>query len=178
MAAEWIFEKAATDHAHHGVVDLRIERARRLRLRFDDLARDVAGVRRVPRQRAGGHLVVDDAEREDVGAEVDRLSGDLLRRHVRDGARIGPLLLIRRRRRPFFARHQIQQIESAEFHLTSGRDHDGITGHVAMHDIARLQKFQHVGELIGDSKKLDAMEWLAIEFRRQRFSFHDFHHHR
>ena len=47
-----------------------------------------------------------------------------------------------------------------------------------MHDIARLQKFQHVGELIGDSKKLDAMEWLAIEFRRQRFSFHDFHHHR
>jgi hypothetical protein len=45
-------------------------------------ARSRAGKRRSP----GHHLVRDQAERKEIGAGIDRLASDLLRRHVRECA--------------------------------------------------------------------------------------------
>jgi hypothetical protein len=50
--------------------------------RFEDLGTGVAA----EGKRAGGHLVEDDAEREEIAASVDFLAADLFGRHIGNGA--------------------------------------------------------------------------------------------
>ena len=70
------------DDALELVIHQRTDRARLRVLGVGDPAEHLVRVATRERQGAGGQLVEHDADREQVGARVDRLAADQLRRHV------------------------------------------------------------------------------------------------
>ncbi len=62
---------------------MQVQRRRR---RVHDRVHRLDAALAAERQRAAEHLVEQDAERENIGAVIDRAAARLLRRHVGDGA--------------------------------------------------------------------------------------------
>src|SRR4029450_40302 len=86
-----ILLEAVPDH----VLELRghpVRPRERRRIVLEDRGECLEGGSFVTRRRAGDHLVEDGAEAEEVGACVECMSTNLLRRHVTDAAecRLGP----------------------------------------------------------------------------------------
>ena len=165
-ALERILEQAGADDREHVLVDVGVRAARRDRLRLDDQARDVGRVLAGERQLAGGGFEEHDAGREDIGALVDRQRRDLLRRHVRDRARIAALLLIDQR--GFLAAHEIREIQSREPHLSLVRDQHRVAVDVAVQQHLRVQVLHDRRELMREAEKLRALERLAVQDLRER----------
>ena len=113
---------------------------------------DISGGRRVSRERPPRqHLVEHHAEREQIGAVIERLALDLLRRHVRhradDGAFAGDASRVastvgwvgagrRRWARP----------KSSTFTRPSCVDHHIGRLQIAMHDLLLMRRRQRIGE--------------------------------
>ena len=117
-----------------------LDRLRRaLRPRHHDLERG----RAAEGNRAGGHLVEDHAEREDVGLRADRLALDLLGRHVErradDRARLRHSRLL----------GGLGQAEVGDVHVIGGVDHDVLGLQVAVDDalvVRGLEAFRRLAE--------------------------------
>ena len=130
----------ALDHARerprHVVAQLRDRPRRVLQYRGEDRQVRVA----LERPLAARHLVEQDAEREDVGAVVDRQPLRLLGRHVRDGPDDPPVLGDRLRlagRAVALRRLVVAQLREAEVeHLDPavGREHHVLGLEVAVQD--------------------------------------------
>jgi hypothetical protein len=107
-----------------------------------------SGVRPFERTLAGRHLVDEDAERKDVAARVDRISHQLLGRHV--GERADDLALARLldawqpRRLDVLGEAEVEHL-----HAAVGADHDIGRLEVAMDDPPGVRR----GERLGDGNR-------------------------
>ncbi len=134
--------------------DPRREPRERLRLLTDDRGERLGGRPALERAAARGHLVEHRAERELVGAEVDRLRPRLLRRHVAHGAEDGARHRARvdRRRGRLVLREasgagQLRDPEVEDLREAVGGDHHVRGLQVAMHDPRGVRLREPLGEL-------------------------------
>ncbi len=123
------------------------------RIALEDRCGDGRPARSLERPRSGEHLVKDDAEGEDVGAVIERLTLDLLGRHVERGADDGSL---RRERvgelnglRAVDERGRLEQFGEAEIEqLCSLRGDHHVAGlEIAMRDAAAVRVIEGVSDL-------------------------------
>ncbi len=141
----------------------RPERGRHRRVRVHDRPRiaiqdgiEDHGLRvALERATAGGHLIEDRAEREEVGARIGRQPARLLRRHVVDRAEHGPH---RRQVSPRGRRGagrlsaglvvlELRESEVEDLHLAAGGDHHVHRLQVAMDDALRVRGLERIGHL-------------------------------
>ena len=127
----------------------------RLRIASKDRPRGIAA----KRKRAGGHLVKNDAEREQVGARVQFLAAHLFGRHVGDRAegrsRAGEMLLIGGERLGFAAAIWLDENRASNFGQSevenlgvAASGHEDVGGlDVAMHDALGVRRIERVGDL-------------------------------
>ncbi len=96
--------------------------------------------------RTGGHLVQDDPEGEDVGARVDGLSLQLLRRHVRDCSHHHAARCHRLGRQlggPFVTLSgELGETEVEDLHLPLGGHHDVARLEIPMDDAPAVGRHQ------------------------------------
>ena len=138
------------------VGDLRIEPHRRQRRLVQDLVPDDPLGGAGERQLAGRHLVEHHAEGEKIGASVQRLATNLLRRHVGDrthrgaGARQGVIRHGGRHLglgvRPRF-RGQLGEAEVEDLHIAALGDEDVGRLDVAMDDPGLVGSVERIGHL-------------------------------
>ena len=106
---------------------------------------------------AGEHLVEHDAEREDVGAVVERLSRDLLGRHVARRAQQHA------RGRLHVRVAQPRDAEVHDLHAAVGEHHDVAGLHVAVDDAALVGRRERLGHARGDLHRLRGRERAAAD---------------
>ena len=156
---------SALEHLERDAIELRRHVAPAPRRRIDlgvlDLIRDRARIVARPQRRADEQLPEDHAEREHVGAPVERLAVDLLGRHVANlahhGARLGLVQLAGRLGDP----------EVGDFHFAGVADEHVLRRHVAVHDPERRavaaalvvrvgEPARRLGDDVGDDGHRDA----------------------
>jgi hypothetical protein len=104
---------------------------------------------------AGEQLIEDHAAREQVAAPVDRLAGELLGRHVRDGAEhraeLGELGGV-----------ELGDAEIGDFDAAVGEQDDVGGLDVAMDDAALVRVLQGAQQLAHDAARLGQRERAAV----------------
>jgi hypothetical protein len=111
--------------------------------------------------RAGERLVQHDAEREDVRARVDRLAGDLLRRHVARRAEHHPGggLVV--------GEAHAREAEVHDLRAALRIQHDVRRLDVTVHDAALVRIREAVGDLAHDLHRLERAHALVRQARSQ-----------
>ena len=142
-----------------------------------------AGVSRRKTGRPGGHLVEDEAERELVGAVVQRPSAGLLRRHVLEGAEQHPRLGAVAGQRLAGVDvlqdrgHDLGQPEVEDLQDPVGGDHQVLRLQVAMDDAGAVRLGQAVGELRAEAQHLGDGQGPGAETLADGLAFHQLHDH-
>ena len=123
----------------------------------DSVSSGVVPLEGTPARR---HLVEDRAEGELVGAEVDRLSARLLRRHVadrsQDGSRSGPdrdRRRLRERTRLHLGGRELGEAEVQDLDEPVLRDHDVLGLQVPVDDPALVRAREPIGGLCRDRQQ-------------------------
>ncbi len=159
-----LFLQSAEDDLIESGRDRRVEPRRRIRVLVEDPREDHGGRRTAKGGNAGRHFVKDRAEREEVGAGVDRFAARLLGRHVggrpyrrswrcellrgdeRAAVRIA---LSRGVRRPLESRES----EIEQFRVASLRHEQVRRLHVAVDDSGAVRGGERVGDLASDREE-------------------------
>ena len=102
------------------------------------------------RPAAARHLVEHHAEREDIGAVIDRAPGDLLRRHVGNRAHHHTVARLEQRRicrpiaRPHISSRDLGQAEVEHFDSPVRGQHDVGGFQIAMHDALVMRSRERI----------------------------------
>jgi len=160
---------------HYGIEPggkLRPQR-RRARRRVDEVGPHL-GVIAIALERhvAGQHEVEDAAERVHVGARVDALAADLLRRDVVQ--RADPLLGLRRSRA---AERVLGEPEVAQVHMADSVHHHVLRLDVAVYVARAVDRIERVAELQRDVRRLTSGERSRAVDERAQVVAGDVPHH-
>jgi hypothetical protein len=148
----------AVDHDLELGRQARVELAHPARLAVQDAVEHGARGRAGEGTLARHHLVEHRAEREEIGARVDRLAERLLRRHVGDGAErhararqlgrlVGPAVGVVGRRERRLVLGELGEPEVEHLELARGAHEQVRRLDVAMNDAALMRRVERAGHL-------------------------------
>ncbi len=148
---------------------------------------DHGGDGRRPREgpRASEHLVEHQAEREHVGAHVERLARGLLGRHVLGRSQhpaqlgrhevVGGVARWQEVARPRELARRLGQPEVQQLHVARRRDHDVLGLEVAMNDPLRVRGREPAGDLLAHRERGGRVERPALQALTQVLAFDQLH---
>ncbi len=176
-----VLHEAALDDPAQGRRRLRVRLGDRLRVLAHDRDERLGAGLALEGALARRHLVEDRAEGELVGAEIDRPSGGLLRRHVAGRAHHGARLRRRSRRRLHdrrFLRERLDELGEAEVEdldVPVLRDHDVLGLQVPVDDARAVRLGEALGDLRGEVEELARRNGLRGDELAQRAPLDQLH---